>query len=215
MKMVMKALGVSALVAVMLAGSLRGAEAAPIVTLSPSSQTVGLNQAFSVDVLVGGLDGTAAQSIGGFAFTLAFSNALLDGVSYVADPDNKMGTEVDLSFGFTGAGNSPFDAFVAAQFNLNGSQLAALQGTGFRLMRLNFTSNVIEGLSPLTLSQVTLSDALGGELASTFANGSVCVDRDGQNACPTQVPEPGLMALLVAGLGTTAAVRRRKAGTKA
>ena len=205
-----RALGLSAVAVLMLAGGARGAEAAPLVTFNPSSQTVGVNQAFSVDIVVSGLDGTAAQAIGGFAFILAFSDALLDGVSYVPDPDNKMGTENDLSFGFTGTQDSPFDAFVAAQLSLSGTQLAALQGTGFRLMTLNFMSGVVEGLSPLTLTQVILADALNGEFASTSANGEVCVDRDGQSACATQVPEPGPIALLITGL-VTAVVRFRHA----
>ena len=208
----LRVLSLSAVAALMLAGSFRGAEAAPIVALSPSSQTVGVNQAFSVDVVVSGLDGSAAQAVGGFAFVLTFSNALLDGVSYSPDPDNKMGAETDLSSGFYGAQvqDSPFDGFVVAESSLSGAQLAALQGTGFRLMTLNFMSGVVEGLTPLTLTQVILADALNGEFASTSAHGSVCVDRDGQSACPTQVPEPGPIALLVTGL-VTAAVRFRYA----
>ena len=213
MSLPIKALSRSAVAVLMLAGSVRGAEPAPIVALSPSNQTVGVNQAFSVDVVVSGLDGSAAQAVGGFAFVLAFSNALLDGVGYVPDPDDKMGAQTDQSFGFTGAQDSPFDAFVF-QTSLSGAQLAAIQGTGFRLMTLTFMSGVGEGLSPLTLTQVILADALGGEFASTSADGSVCVDRDGQSACPAQVPEPGPIALLVTGL-VTAAVRVRRARANA
>lgn len=209
MKTALKALGITALAAVLIAGSVANAVAAPMVTLVPSSPTVGLNEAFSVDVMVSGLDGTAAEAIGGFSFILSFSNALLDGVSYVADPDNKMGAEDDVSFGFTGGTGSPFDAFVVSDFTLDGAALAALQGVGFRLMTINFISELVEGLSPLAFSFGTLSDADGFDLPSTFQNGSICVDADGQNACPQVVPEPGLMALLATGLAT-AAVRRRR-----
>jgi hypothetical protein len=212
MTKVMKALGIGALAALLVVGSMKQVEAAPIVTLSPNTQVVGLNQAFSVDVLVSGLTGTAAGAVGGFSFLLSFNPALLGGVNYVLDPDFKMGAELDLSFGFNGGTGSPFDAFVVADFALDGTALAGLQGTGFRLMTLNFTSKAIEGLSALTLSQVVLTDAPGnGELASTSVSGSVCVDRDGQNPCPQQVPEPGLLALLATGLATAAVRRRRQA----
>jgi hypothetical protein len=214
MKTALKALGITAFAAALIAGSVANVVAAPIVSLSPSSQTVGVGEAFSVDVIVSGLSGNADEAIGGFGFTLSFSDALIEGASYVADPDNLMGVEDDLSFGFTGAGGSPLDVFVAADAALDGAALAAVQGVGFRLMTINFISGMVDGLSPLTFSFATLSDAPGVDLPATVVNGSVCVDADGQNACPRVVPEPGLMALLATGLAT-AAVRRRRGQSKA
>lgn len=221
MKSLWKALSATALVAALVAGGFGQANAAPIISISPATQTVGLNTGFTVDILVSGLDGTAAGAVGGFSGLLSFNDALVTGVSYVVDPDAKMGVALDpgfndLSFGFGAGGSSPLDLFFIADITLDGAALAALQGNAFRLATVSFTTGVTEGLTALALSVVTpggtfLSDALGSNLPAAAVNGSVCVSRDGSQTPCQAVPEPGLVALMGVGLVALASRRLRKA----
>lgn len=212
MRTFVNALGAWALAAVLVGAAAGTAEAAPVIKISPSSTVVGLNTVFSVDLIVEGLDDLSDEAVGGFSALLSFDDTLLSGVSYLIDPDDKMGAEIDLSFGFDGGAGSPLDLFFVAEAGLNAAALSALQGTGFRLATISFTSGVIEGLSSLRLSVfgpggAFLSDADGFEIPATAEQGSVCVSRTGT---PCTVPEPGLLSLLATGALTGLVARRRR-----
>ena len=188
------------------AGAAAQTEAA-IISISPVSQSANIGDAVTADILVSGL--AADESVGGAGVLLAFNSGILSGVSYVVDPDDKMGAEFDLSFGFTGGAGSPLDLFFVAEAGLDHAALKALQGASFRLATVNFTA-IANGFSGLNLTtaaggSVFLSNADGQTPIPTQAvNGSVCV---GGRVCPV-APEPGLIALLGAGLSAFA-VRRR------
>lgn len=210
-----KALGACAVAALLVGVSAGTAAAAPVIKLSPASTLIGLTTAFSVDIIVEGLDDASDEAVGGFSALLSFDDSLLSGVGYTVDPDGKMGAETDLSFGFTGGAGSPLDLFFVAEAGLDAAALSALQGTGFRLATISFTSGVLEGLSSLKLSVVGaggtfLSDADGFELPATAEEGKVCVSR---TLTPCTVPEPGLFSLVASGLvaGLAAARRRSRA----
>ena len=104
MSILRKAMGAAAFATLLVAASASQAAAA-VITLSPSTATVGLNQAFSVDVIVSGLTAKAADSVAGFDFTLAFNGALAAGTGFTADPGQKMGAAASIDTtgtGFTG-----------------------------------------------------------------------------------------------------------------
>jgi hypothetical protein len=181
------------------------AEAATI-SISPVSQDVMIGDPVFADVIVGDL--AADESVGGVSFELSFNDSILSGVGFTVDPDDLMGAEFDLSFGFAGGAGSPLDIFFLADENLDHAALKALQGNGFRVARIEFTA-IANGLSGLNLGAspstgIFLSDAEGNELPTNSRNGSVCV---GGNC---RAPEPGLLALFGTAIGAMT-VRRRRA----
>lgn len=177
------------------------ASAAPIVSIVPANQTVTTGSPVVADIVVSGL----TEGIGGFAFTVGFNTAVLSSVSYVVDPDQRLGdpmNTLDFSAGFSGG---TLDVFYVADAGLDGVALAALQGAGFVLARATFTATA-NGGSALDLGNVALSDALGGDVAGvTAVDGSACVGA--QPCVANPVPEP--TALLLGSVGLLALLRRR------
>jgi hypothetical protein len=206
MSSVTKVFRVLALAVMVAAAAVAQAEAATI-SISPASQTVAIGDTVTADILVSGL--AAGESVGGLSLLLSFSEAILSGFSYVADPDAKMGVAAcgfcDFSFGFDGGSGSPLDLFFIADPALDHAALKALQGDSFRLATISFMA-MANGLSGLNMSSVVLSDATGvNQIPTTTANGSVCVG----GVC--NAPEPGLLSLLVAGLAAMGVRRRARA----
>jgi len=184
------------------------AEAAPIVSISPASQTIGVGGNAAVDIIVSGLSLT--DPTGGFSLTLGFNNTFVSGVSFLNDPGTKMGAvPLDLSGGFSGGS---LDLFFVADASATLASLAATEGTSFTLATLSFMGKAV-GLSPLTLSNVVLSNWNGdSDLAGVSAvNGSICVSADGEACVINAIPEPETVLLLATGLVALALRRRRRA----
>jgi len=199
------------------------AEATPLISVSPvPDQIAGTN--FSVDIVVSGL----TEPTGAVSFLLFYDNSILQGLGFTPDPDNVMKTALDSlnnSSSFTGApGSVHLDAFFTADVSLDPAALAAAEGTGFRVGRVDFKP-LTPGLSPLTLSFVApggrfLSDYTGQiDLGATGISGSVCVraaigDSAAVDPCaaPSAVPEPATFGLLATGVA--ALVRRRRNAQK-
>jgi len=193
---------------------------ATTISITPPAVSVQQGNGFSVDVIVSGL---TTQGVGGASFLVSFDDSLIKGTTFTLDPDSKMGGAaiVDFGSGFTGAGNSPFEAFFIADASLNNAGLLALQGTGFRLATLNFNA-VAVGQTGLNLSfeplvGAFLSNADGFVLPADSANACVTVTPRDANipsaATPcgaAAVPEPATFGLLATGLATVLARRRRK-----
>jgi len=196
-----------ALAALAATAFLSQAEAAPVVSISPATQTIGVGGNAAVDIIVSGL--SLSDPTGGFSLTLGFNNSFVSGVSFLNDPGTKMGAApLDLSGGFTGGS---LDLFFLADANAKLADLAASEGTSFTLATLSF-KGIAEGLSPLTLSNVVLSNWNGdSDLAGVSAlNGSICVS-NGEACVINAVPEPETVLLLAAGLVAVALRRRQRA----
>jgi len=183
------------------------AEAQPVVSISPATQTIGVGGNAAVDIIVSGLSLT--DPTGGFSLTLGFNNSFVSGVSFLNDPGTKMGAApLDLSGGFAGAS---LDLFFVADATATLASLAASEGTSFTLATVNFMGTAA-GLSPLTLSNVILSNWNGDStLAGVSAvNGEICVSANGEACAINAIPEPETILLLGTGLVALALRRRRR-----
>lgn len=194
-KSIWRTVRVLGLAATFAAGAVAQGEAAPIVSISPASQTANVGDLVAVDIVVSGL----TEGVGGYSISLLFDSSIVTGGDYGNDPGGKLGPAgLDLSGGFAGGS---LDLFYVADETWDANDLAAAQGAGFVLASLTFTA-VANGVSPFTLDAVDLSDANGDALlARGTGNGRVCVG--GQ--CP--VPEPGSMMLVLAGAASLVARR--------
>ena len=197
-------------VALALTGAFAAQTEAAIISVSPATQGGNVGDTITADIIVSGL--AAGESVGGVSFLLSFNGAVLSGFSYAVDPDDKMGNELDFSFGFTGGTGSPLDVLFVAEGGLDHTALKAMQGAGFRVATVSFTA-IANGFSGLNLAAAGpsgefISDADGFPIGAQAVNGSVCIG----GTCPA-APEPGLLALLGAGLSAIAV--RRKARLRA
>jgi hypothetical protein len=202
-----KVMRVVALTAMVASGFVGRADAAAIVFIDPASQEVP-SGADPILALIKVKD--LVEPVGGFEIHLAFDPTILEGVSYVNDPDLKMSIcgFCELSLGFGAFGPGTLDLFVIGDPLANAAVLAAAQGpfpAVLTLASLAFRA-VGDGVSPLTLTLAELSNADGTSLLRTGPpiHGRVCVG----GPCPTAVPEPGLLALFSTGVAVFA-VRRR------
>ena len=197
-----------ALAALAATGFLAQSEAAPVVSVSPATQTIGVGGNAAVNIIVSGLSLT--DPTGGFSLKLGFNNSFVSGLTFLNDPGTKMGASpLDLSGGFSG---NSLDLFFVADPSATLASLAAAEGTSFTLATLSF-SGVAAGLSPLTLSNVVLSNWNGTQdLAGvTSVNGEICVAAAGGTCAINPIPEPETVLLLAAGLAAIALRRRRAA----
>jgi hypothetical protein len=208
MKSINRTLRLLAVTAVAVGTLLSTAPAQAImVSISPATQTINVGDPASIDIVVSGLT-QPADAVGGFSLNLGFNNTFLSSVSYLNDPGGKMGAlPLDLSGGFT---PGSLDLFFTADAAETQASLAASQGASFTLARVSF-SGLSPGLSPLTLSNVVLSnwDGTATLAGVTTQNGNICVAAAGATNCP-KVPEPGTLVLLTLGMLGMGLTRRRR-----
>jgi hypothetical protein len=202
-----KAFSVVAGVALLAMGLSTPAQAAPIVYVSPVSQSINISNVttVAVDILVSGL----TEEIGGYDFTLEWDDTILSFAGGDADPDNN----------FTGFSLIPDIGSDYLSIFIAGDPANNNDGTTdpLRIATLSWDAIGI-GNTPLHFSYAALSNADGtADIAGVKSqDGLVCVVRQGDQG-PTApvlndpnctVPEPTMLSLLAAGLAT-AVVRRR------
>jgi hypothetical protein len=165
------------------------AVATPItLTLTPSSVDVAPGDAFTVDLVVAGLE--RPPSLGAFDLDVLFDSTVASATgvtfaSFLGDPD--LGEALTDVVSFPGRVN------VAAVSLLEPQTLDALQTNAFPLATLAFTA-VASGTARFGVANVTLDDAFGNKLP---------------------VPEPSVMWLMGAGVAVLGVVRRRRGGARA
>ena len=176
------------------------AQAAPLVSINPATQNINVGDIANIDIVVSGL----TDPVGGFSLKLTFSDSIVAGDSYLNDPDVKMGVlSLDLSQGFSG---DELELFFVADPAETEASLAGAQGGSFRLATVSF-EGLVNGLSPLRLSDVVLSNWDGTETLPGVGtrNGEICV---GGNCA---IPEPTTLLLVGSALGALAWRRRKPA----
>jgi hypothetical protein len=225
MEMGMKSMGktvrVVAVMTMLGVGWLARAEASPIITIAPVTQTKVLGNTFTVNIDVTNLN-QPTEAVGAWGpLDLSYNPAILSGVSFVNDPALDLGIKantIDFSGGFGPPGT--LDLNFSGDPALSQATLAANEGASFVLATVTFNAIGV-GLSPLTLSSpgqpgLILSDYTGQASLTgvTSVPGSVCVVAapaiEAVSCAPnTAVPEPTTMMLLGTGLTTLIARRRR------
>lgn len=178
------------------------AAAAPIITVVPGTQNVGVGDTLSVDVVVTDL----WEPLRGFRVVLTFDSTVLSGVSFTYGSEwSSAGGLEFLPIG--GAFVTP-GSFQVLRTTSETTPVLPNSSGQLTLLRLTFSA-LAEGLSPLDLyfgsggPTTELAGPSGTTIGGvTGANGSVCVGE-----C-SSVPEPGSLALAAAGL-VGVALRRR------
>ena len=201
-----------AIAAVAATAFLGQAQALPTVSISPDTQTIAVGDSASIAIIVSGLT-QPADAVGGFSLNSAFNDTFLSSVGYTLDPNAKMGafdSSNDFSGGFSGGS---LDLYYIANVAEDESSLAALQGASFTLATVQF-DGLANGLSPLRLSEVTLSNWNGDETRPNVdRRGEICVAPAGANCNIINVPEPNVDAAGGTALGALALRRRKQYGS--
>lgn len=180
-------------------GALLPANAAPVLSFSPSSQTVDVGDSFSVSAILSGLEsGGLDEALTAFDVTVGFDSSVLQINSLLIDL-------TPFYINFTGIENVSF-ASNSVQWNVfsvdSDSDLQAAQGDSVTLGILSFTA-LSAGTSALAFDiNSSLTGLSFADLRQTTLDGSVTV---------SSVPEPTTMMLLGLGALGMVGAKRRKA----
>jgi hypothetical protein len=179
----MRIFRVCALTIVFCAAGIQAVKASTL-SLVPSDPSVNVGDSVAVDLNISGLGG--GTSLGAFDITVDFSTVLtLESVSF-GDPS--LGDQLALtSFSTTDAIAGAGSERLIEVSSDSVATLNSMQASSFTLAVLNFTANSA-GSGDLSLSNLTLSDASGGGLPTSFT--------DAKTDVVGTVPEPSTFVLL-------------------
>ena len=159
------------------------------ISFNPSAQSVNVGSTATVDLIISGLGGGAAPSLGTFDLDIAFDSSIFTFNSAT------FGNQLDL-FGLGDINSVILGVGTINLFELSvesAADLDSLQAEAFTLARLSFTA-LNAGSSPLSISVNALGDSFGDPLRAALIAGSINSIRN-VNA----VPEPS--SLLLVGIG--------------
>ena len=188
----------SLLLAVCLVVAPLTAQATPILSLNPTSQSVPLGTQASVDVVISGLE--QGQTIGAFDFILFFDPSIvsLASSSFGGALGGATLNDVDSGIGSVNAASVSFET---------PGTLLGLQSAGSFTAFTAVFNTLSVGTTPLTfgLSPFVFSDGEGLDIAGvTASGGSITVT--GTNA----VPDAGSMLNIVSSLAAVWLLKRRQ-----
>lgn len=164
--------------------------ALPIVSVAPISQTVNLNDIFTVDINISGID--PLLPLNAFEFDLDFDSSILSPLSITYGgfiPPLAIIVESDIT--------APDVNFAVAGLFSAGSGDGMLATIGFQAISL--------GLSTLDLNDVILSSWFGVPITASIYDGSVSV-------ISNPIPEPSTLLLFGFGLAGMAGFLFRRRG---
>ena len=186
---------VSVLVAVLICSAALPAAAAPILSLTPSSTSVGVGGTFSIDVNV-----SDVQDLYGFQFDLNFDQSLLSPLGVTEGSFLSQGVSGSTDF-LAGVDNGT--GTIEFTLGLLLGAVPGVSGSG-TLATLAFMA-IAPGNTDFSLSELILLDSQFGQFQNTATINSAAVDI---NASP--VPETASTASLVLmAAGATILARRR------
>ena len=179
--------------------------AAPVLSLSPSTQSITAGSPVSVDIVIAGL-GAEGRALGAYTgMTVGFDQNLLTPDLVVVS--NRLGDASDFSQLLYSV-NTFFDGQILLDVAslLDSATLFALQSSptdSFVLATLQFNT-IGFGTSNLLLTPGALADELGNAIDPAVVNAAVTVT--GASA----VPEPSAYLLMAGGLAALGCVRARR-----
>tara|TARA_R110002012_G_scaffold298128_1_gene496405 strand:- start:1214 stop:1801 length:588 start_codon:yes stop_codon:yes gene_type:complete len=166
---------------------------AALITMTPSSQTIELGDAASIDVFIS--DFATDQYLGVYDFEVAFNDSILSVSNIVFGTELGFSLQDDFSFGA--------DLHVVLEASLEDAQyLIDNQASEFLLFTIEFTGTNY-GTSSVAFDSVLLGDQDGNEITNVDLNSARITVNN-----PNAVPEPGALSFLLAGFAFIATRKR-------
>jgi hypothetical protein len=167
--------------------------AVPII--SAGSATVNVGDTFAIPISV-----SSASDLMAFQFDLSFNSSILNVVSFTDIATDFDAAATSGGGALTGISGFHLPGLLSGVADSISGAFSGLSGNGV-IAEIEFNA-IASGISPLALSNIFLNFVDSGFSA---ANGDVCVSAPRSSACAPaavggQVPEPGVLFLIAAGL---------------